>query len=76
MEGKKKIVLDDPPSCEFVSTSVEDERKAVEEYINESDRTNDPVLKRFFHDIAVEEMKHLNDLESIKEKICKTKIPM
>jgi rubrerythrin len=71
--GSTKLVIKDPPIIDFLKHNINAEREAIEEYTHESDRTDDPIMKEVFHDIAVEEMEHLHLLEHIKENIEKEK---
>jgi rubrerythrin len=66
---EKPYLMDDPPSCEFLERAVRDEEEAVEMYMSESYRTNDPLSKKAFHAIAVEEMEHLKMFEYMARKI-------
>jgi rubrerythrin len=71
-EEKKKLIIDDVPSCEFLEENIKDEEGAVETYIRESDRTNHPVMKETFHKIATDEMDHLKILKRLSDDIkCK-----
>lgn len=72
-EKKRPLVLADTPTCEMLDQSIKDERNAVYSYLEEATRTDDDVLKRFFHDIAVDEMNHLDQLKSINDKVCVVK---
>lgn len=68
----KPVLMHDPPSCEFLERNIKAEKIAIEEYMRESSRNDDLVMKTAFHAIGVNEMEHLEMLEDIARKIgCK-----
>lgn len=68
----KKIVLENPPSCEFIFRNIADERKAIHEYLQEARRTAELPLQYVFQKIAEDEMHHLEVLDDLATRIgCK-----
>lgn len=66
----KKVSLD-IPTCDFLEENIANEESAIAGYMGESSRTSSPVIEKLFHDIATEEMKHLQVLRSIKNMACR-----
>jgi rubrerythrin len=60
--------MDDPPSKAFLKENIAKERDAIESYVDEMNRTNDPVQKEAIRGLAIDEMRHLDVLEGVKKK--------
>jgi len=63
----RQVILKDSSSDEFLNANIKDEREAIEIYMKESDRTDDGILKEFYHALAIDEMRHLLALESLRD---------
>ncbi len=55
--------------CKFLEESIKDERGAIEKYMNEVARVDDPVLKRAIKSIAIDEMDHLEVFEAKSKQL-------
>jgi len=72
MSKEKPLIIEDSPSCEFLSHNMKAEREAIEQYLHESNRSDDLLMKNVFHYIAIDEMKHLELLEDLHDTLgCK-----
>jgi rubrerythrin len=65
----EKPMKDDNPSCPFLKENIAAEKAAIESYSKEASRTDDLVWKRAIRSISIDEMQHLEVLESISKKI-------
>lgn len=66
---KKSLVINDPPSCDFIRRNIKMEEKAIEEYMAEWARTDSLALKAAFENLGIAEMHHLQMLEEIGRSI-------